>query len=213
MRIPLEKRIRKRRQLEMARLQDVLADFAASLGEPAVFHGGTAIWRVYSGKRFSEDLDFCLEWRDSSAMRARLERFLKPHGITVAKFKDTGNTLFIDAERGGVHVRLEFSNQRRGGYVVGAFERVDGSFASLYTLPPEELFKEKVAAYSSRRMVRDIYDIVFLYPLCDRRAISADVAKLKRSLAPPVDEETLKALVVEGLAPSYDAMKKTIGRW
>ena len=60
-RLILEDRIKKRKQLEMAKIQDVLVDFIVSLPIPAVLHGGTAIWRVYGGRRFSEDIDLYMK--------------------------------------------------------------------------------------------------------------------------------------------------------
>ena len=211
-RIPLEKRMKRRKQLEMARTQDVLVDFVVALPRPAVFHGGTAIWRVYGGRRFSEDLDLYFTWRESRWIKEKLGEFLEPYGIELRKFRDTGNTLFIEVSKKGTNVKLELSNQKKEG-ILGNYERVDGTYVSVFTLTPEELFSEKVSAYLSRRLVRDLYDIAFLYPLCEKSKIIQDIQKLQTNLRPPKDEEVLKTLVIDGIAPTFEQMKKTIMRW
>ena len=211
-RIPLEKRIRKRKQLEMARMQDVLVDFVVSLPRPAVFHGGTAIWRVYSGRRFSEDLDFYFTWRDSGWIRKKLKDFLEPYGMELRKFRDTGNTLFINVIRDGNSVKLEFSNQRKDG-ILGSYERVDGTFVSVFVLSPEKMFSEKVSAYLSRFLVRDLYDLIFLYPLCNKQRIAKEIRRLKIHLDRPKDEKILKTLIIDGVSPTFEQMRNTIMRW
>ena len=51
----------------------------------AILHGGTAIWRIYSGKRFSEDLDLYLtkEVKDKNKIKPYLKQLIdnykKPH--------------------------------------------------------------------------------------------------------------------------------------
>ena len=57
MRIPLANQLKKRQQVETAFLQDEIIRLVYLTTEEMVLHGGTAIWRCYSGKRFSEDLD------------------------------------------------------------------------------------------------------------------------------------------------------------
>ncbi len=212
MKLPLEKRIKRRRQLEMARMQDVLVDFVVSLPEPAVFHGGTAIWRIYGGRRFSEDLDFYYVWENAAQIKESLESFIKPFDMELKKFKSTGSTIFSDITRNRVHVKLEFSNQKKEG-IIGNYERVDGTFVSVYVLPPEEIFKEKVNAFLSRWLVRDLYDLITLYPLCDKRSIRDSVIKLKDSIRKPRDMEILRTIVIDGVVPSYEQMRRTVMRW
>ncbi|MHA1817176.1 MAG: nucleotidyl transferase AbiEii/AbiGii toxin family protein [Candidatus Heimdallarchaeaceae archaeon] len=211
-RLILEDRIKKRKQLEMAKIQDVLVDFIVSLPIPAVLHGGTAIWRVYGGRRFSEDIDLYMKWDESNWLKEKLIKYMAPFNLEITKFKDTGNTLFITMKGEHANVRLEFSNQDKEG-IIGNYERVDGSFVSIYVRSPEDLFSEKVNAYLSRRLVRDIYDIIFLYPLCNKEQITEIVSYLKKNLKPPKDEELLKALIIDGIVPNYKQMKETIMRW
>ena len=54
MKIPLANQLKKRQQVETALLQDEIIGIIYLITEDMVLHGGTAIWRCYSGKRFSE---------------------------------------------------------------------------------------------------------------------------------------------------------------
>lgn len=79
MQIPLEKRLRKRAQLEVALLQDEVIDLLYNIDSRLVLHGGTAIWRCYGGSRFSEDLD--LYSRDVQKLQAALPSMAASRGI------------------------------------------------------------------------------------------------------------------------------------
>ncbi|MCX6799469.1 MAG: nucleotidyl transferase AbiEii/AbiGii toxin family protein, partial [Candidatus Diapherotrites archaeon] len=163
--IPLEKRLRKRQQVEVGQLQDELVDVVYELDNSAVLHGGTAIWRCYSGNRFSEDLDFY-----APVQKGFQERFLQKtrlRGLRVLKFKKTQNLVFtkISNENAEVRVELNFSSRKKGA--VRAYERVNGTIADVLALTPEELVLEKINAYKSRRFVRDIYDVFHLSRLVE----------------------------------------------
>ena len=58
--IPLNLRLKKKTEKEIAYAQDVILGEIYKFFPNAVLHGGTAIWRCYNGRRFSEDLDFYL---------------------------------------------------------------------------------------------------------------------------------------------------------
>ncbi|MHB1812966.1 MAG: nucleotidyl transferase AbiEii/AbiGii toxin family protein [Thermoplasmataceae archaeon] len=58
MKIPIANQLKKRQQVEIASLQDELISLMYAVSDDLILHGGTAIWRCFSGKRFSEDLDF-----------------------------------------------------------------------------------------------------------------------------------------------------------
>lgn len=58
MEIPLEKRLKKRLHVDVGRLQDEAMEVLYSVDNTLVLHGGTAIWRCFSGNRFSEDWTF-----------------------------------------------------------------------------------------------------------------------------------------------------------
>ena len=60
MNIPLQAKLKRESHRKIAYAQDLIVMEVYAIIERAVMHGGTAIWRCYSGKRFSEDLNFYL---------------------------------------------------------------------------------------------------------------------------------------------------------
>ena len=58
MKLPLANQLKNRQQVETAFLQDEIIRLVYLITDDMVLHGGTAIWRCYSGKRFSVDLNF-----------------------------------------------------------------------------------------------------------------------------------------------------------
>ncbi len=210
MNLPLENRLKKRAHVQVALLQDELADLVYSIEEKAVLHGGTAIWRCYSGNRFSEDLDFYAPRQNSLD---DLPPKAKERGIEVLKFKKTNSLLYSKFSNGEVTVRLEanFASKLRG--VVAPFEKVDGSAMQVLTLTPEQLILEKVAAYKSRRLIRDLYDIFHLSGLVkEEQKVAKEVAQLLENLPEPVDEENLRAIVYAGAIPSFSQLEQALKR-
>jgi len=55
--IPLGLKIKKVKHRKIAEIQDIIVEKLYKYFENAVLHGETAIWRCYSGNRFSEDID------------------------------------------------------------------------------------------------------------------------------------------------------------
>ena len=201
MRVPLEKRLRKRAQVDIGHLQDEVVDILYTISEDMVLHGGTAVWRCYKGNRFSEDLDFYGELPLHSFRREVVER-----GLKLRKAKETENLIFSKISDGRAEVRVEVNKNKSKG-IVCAYEKMDGTFIDIYTLPPDALIMEKIEAYTSRKFIRDLYDIYHLvrnYEISQetREALRAFVA----SIEPPADEGVLKALIYSGLPPSFKAM-------
>ncbi|MDI6643012.1 MAG: hypothetical protein QMD95_03060, partial [Candidatus Hodarchaeaceae archaeon] len=56
-RVPLHRRMRRERHRRIARAQDTVVETLYRVFPKGVLHGGIAIWRCYSGNRFSEDVD------------------------------------------------------------------------------------------------------------------------------------------------------------
>ncbi len=52
MKVPLEKRLRKRLHVEIGLLQDELMELLYSISDSLVLHDGTAVWRCYGGIDF-----------------------------------------------------------------------------------------------------------------------------------------------------------------
>lgn len=211
LKIPIAKQLKKRQQIEIATLQDEIVDIAYSTDENLVFHGGTAIWRCYSGKRFSEDLDFY-----STSFSSRIDEFIdkiKANGLSISKAKDTGNVIFLAVTNNRAIVKFEVSHDRKVQGTSVTYELVDGSSVEILSLTREELISEKILAYSDRRFIRDLYDIFHL----TKDPVESDELKKQllafcQNLPNPVDESILKSIVYSGLPPSFDRMRSEIIR-
>lgn len=208
--IPLEKRLRKRMHVEIALLQDETAEILYGIENNLVLHGGTAIWRCYGGNRFSEDLDFYC--KDVGKIEEQLKTKLEERGLTVPKFKKTGNLIFCKVSNGGAEICIEINHSaKKTGAIVRPYEKTDGSFMDVLTLPPEDLVLEKIGAYSGRRFIRDIYDIHHLSNyLTDEIKVRPKIVEFLDSLKPPVDEENLKAIVYSGKIPSFEQIVEAL---
>src|SRR3989344_7834427 len=151
--IPLANKLKKRLHLETALLQDELVNLVYDISHP-VLHGGTAVWRCYQGNRFSEDLDFYLS--DIISFKEKFTEKIKERNLTIAKYKQTDNLIFAKISNGTVEVRFEANFARKTNGVVKPYEKTNGGFTDILTLSPDDLIIEKINAYNSRELIRDI---------------------------------------------------------
>jgi len=176
-----------------------------AIADKPVLHGGTAIWRCYGGNRFSEDLDFY--FLAAEDFERRLHEATAARGLKIIKYKKTQNTVFAKITNGSVEVRLEVGLRRPKDYSIRPYEKADGSMLDIYTLSPEALEIEKISAYESRMLVRDIYDIYHLRNMIED---DANVRKKMKSflagIQKPSDERTLRTIVYAGLIPTFQQM-------
>lgn len=197
--IPLILRLKKERFKGIARAQDIIIDELYKIFEKAVIHGGTAIWRCYSGNRFSEDIDIYVI-KDLKKINLLFEN-LKKQGFFIEKKKIGENSMYSNLKLNNVFVKLEALFKKSKGELK-EYERIDGNSKTIYTLAPEEMVKEKINTYLKRRKARDIYDVFFLlrYVKVDEE-IKKQLNKLIKNFEKPIDEEELKILIFEGLTP------------
>jgi predicted nucleotidyltransferase component of viral defense system len=210
-RIPLSQRLKRRQHVEIAGLQDIVVEMLYRVFPESVLHGGTAIWRCYSGSRFSEDIDVYLE-RDTERIEELFSQ-LRAAGFSITKKRIMENSLYSKLAFNGTEIRLEAVFAKVKG-VVKEYETYEGMLLNIYTLLPEELISEKVSAYRKRRKVRDLYDIFFL--LRHVKDANRVIPKLKEFLAgfeKPLDEDELKILILVGVSPRTEEMLEYIGRW
>ena len=90
-------------QLEKAKLEDVITELLYRKYDSIVFHGGTSIWRCYSGNRFSMDLDFYLKAvtnKERMLHYAELVDFLKDSGFRIKEkgYDNSTETMHILVE-------------------------------------------------------------------------------------------------------------------
>jgi len=211
MRIPLFNRLKKKLHVDIALLQDEVVDLVYLISPKAVLHGGTAVWRCYAGNRFSEDLDFYLAI--NSGFEARFRKAIESRGLSLLKFKRTKNTIFSKLSNNAVQIRFEASFRKPKSIEIRPFERADGTFMNVFSLPLEELLFEKAVAYSNRRLARDIYDVYMLSSLAllDKK-LSKKALSIIEKAGRPSDEKNLKAIVFSGAVPSFEQMLLALRR-
>lgn len=205
MRIPLENRLRKRLHVEIGRLQDEVIDIVYSLEEKAVLHGGTALWRCFSGNRFSEDLDFYLN--ADKKFEREFKQKLESRGLQLLKYKKTTNAVYSKISNGTVEVRFEADLRKPKDFEVREYERIDGTFSNVFTLSPEKLLEEKLEAFKNRKLIRDLYDVFMLSSLeFENKKINSKVKEFLKKIPEPVDEKNLKTIIFSGAVPSFGQM-------
>ncbi|EQB70749.1 MAG: hypothetical protein AMDU1_APLC00048G0003 [Thermoplasmatales archaeon A-plasma] len=211
MKLPIAKQLKKQSQVQIAFLQDEIIDILYSLTDDLVFHGGTAIWRCYEGKRFSEDLDFYS--RSFPEILTEFQESVKSHGLTVLKIKDTGNVIFSSIKNNNAIVKVEVNHVSN---VLGnqmAYELSDGSHVEVLSLTADQFINEKILAYTDRRYIRDIYDIYHISTSYKLQASTRlNLMKFLSNLPPPIDEPVLRTLVYTGLTPTFENMIKEMKR-
>ena len=211
MKIPLSKQLKKRVHLELAMLQDEVMDIIYSLcrNDPPVLHGGTAIWRCYDGKRFSEDLDFYGSLEKD--FKEKLRNAVNARGFVLEKYKQTNNTVFAKISNGATVVKLEIALRKAPEKTVKHYEKTDGSVIDIYTLSAETLIIEKINAYNGRRYIRDIYDVYYLSSFTekiDRKIMQRFIDNIEM----PIDEKNLRTLIYSGVAPSFEQIVSALKR-
>lgn len=206
--IPLQAKLKRETHRKTAYAQDIIVRAVYARIGTAVLHGGTAIWRCYQGKRFSEDLDFYFP----SGRKAIDEIFndLKQAGFEIRKKKISERSVYSELELNRTVVRLEATFQNKKG-IICDFELSDGNYIPIYSLSEEEFLREKALTYLKRRKVRDLWDVFFLVGRIGKTD-SEEVGQLIAHFEPPTDEKDLKTILLEGIIPSASQMLEYIKR-
>ncbi len=175
----------------------------------AVLHGGTAIWRGYSGKRFSEDLDFYLP-RDRQKIELIFDN-LKKLGFEIKKKKISENSLYSELEFDRTSVRFEALFKNVKG-IIGDYETSSGNYISIYSLTYEQFLIEKTKTYLKRFKIRDLWDVFFLLKYAKDITNLKEKILLIKNYKKPLDEKDLKIILLEGIIPSSEEMINYIKR-
>jgi len=207
--IPMQARLRREIHRKIAYAQDLIVKEVYSVMNNAVLHGGTAIWRCYNGRRFSEDLDFYLP-KDIQKINLIFEN-LNKNGFDIKKKKISENSVYSELEFERTSVRLEATFQKIPG-VICDYEMSDGNIISVYSLTPEDFIIEKARTYLKRFKIRDLWDVFFLLKLAENVKKLKEIEKLINNYKKPIDEEDLKIILLEGIVPSSNEMIEYIKR-
>jgi len=208
-RIPLQIKLKREIHRRIAYAQDLIVKEVYAVFNKAVLHGGTAIWRCYNGKRFSEDLDFYLP-NDKRKIDVLFEN-LKKAGFEIKKKKISENSIYSELELDRISVRLEATFQK-ASRVICDYEMSDGNIISVYSLTPESFLIERSSTYLRRFKVRDLWDVFFLLKMIDNPEVIKEIGSLIKNYKKPADEEYLKVILLEGIIPSADEMINYISR-
>src|SRR3989338_8323712 len=157
--IPLQTKLKREIHRKIAYAQDLIVKEVYTIFNKAVLHGGTAIWRCYNGKRFSEDLDFYFP-NDKKKVEILFEN-LKKVGFEIKKRKISETSIYSELEFERISVRLEAIFHKISG-VICDYEMSDGNIISIYSLTPKSFLVEKSNTYLKRFKVRDLWDVFFL---------------------------------------------------
>ena len=209
MKLPIMKALKNREYQSIASFQDVVVGILYKAENRVVLHGGTVIWRCFSGNRFSSDIDAYMDiGSDFTRIKDGIIASATDYGVQVGKIKNTGNLIFMGLSSGGTYLKVEINHKKKSiAAVPTRFERADGTFTDVLTLSPERLMLEKISAYSDRRFIRDIYDLYILSDyVTEKRAIKKDVSDFLKELEAPVNEEDLRTLIYQGPVPSFRSM-------
>ena len=210
MELPIIYKLKRKAQKDLAELQDEVMEVVYEVFENAVMHGGTAIWRCYSGKRFSEDIDLYVKY--TGDFKEQLEKSLKKRGLNLIKFRQTANTVFSEISNDITSMKLEITNERKRG-ILAIYEKANGDTLDVLALEPQDLLLEKLTAYLDRRKVRDIYDVYFLSRLVTDLKVKREAGRLLKKIERPTDEDDLKAIIYEGKVPTFNEMLESINLW
>lgn len=211
MKLPLEKRLRKESHRQIGRLQDELMEIAYNVSPLFVLHGGTELWRCFGGGRFSEDIDLYLP-EASADLDERLKEAITARGLAISKFKRTENLIYAKVSNPEAEVRLEINLAGRPFSAPLPYEKMDGSSMIVMALPLEKLILEKAAAYRSRKLIRDIYDVYFLSEKLEDGKTGEELRGFAKTCPSPVDEENLQTIVYSGAVPTFEQMHLALRR-
>lgn len=209
--IPLNLKLKKRKEKEIAFAQDVIIGELYKFFPDAIIHGGTAIWRCYNGNRFSDDVDAYI-----AKDKGKIEEFFKAlegKGLIIKKKRIKENSVYSESMLGDTSVRFEATFQNKRPFL-RKYETSESLFINVYTLSPEDLVIEKVETYLKRTKIRDLYDIYFLLSYTEnRKMIEPYIMKLIKNFKKPVDEENLANIIIIGAVPKADELLTGIKRW
>lgn len=204
----IETELTKGEQLQKARLQDQIAGALALEGRSAVLHGGTGIWRCYSGRRFSDDIDVYI-WKENKVV-GMLNR-LRLSGLQTFRGK-VRRYNYYTVSNGATEVSIQVNEHKVNG-IVKDYETVDGSYITLYILNPLSLFREKIETYADRREERDIYDIKLLTRYVDKSSVRRELANFLKGIREPSDRGSLKGIVYGEAPPNFEEIRDYLERW
>lgn len=202
-------------------LQDLLLYLLYRKEPRFVFKGGTALWKVMKGDRFSEDIDLCID-RLPDKLDDYLQNELRLYGFgcRVLKKKQTQNVMFLKlgltspAHPREITLSIEILISKKCADTTDTVTM----YSPYPDVPPvemlvpsrEEIASDKISAIFHRNKPRDIHDLYLLLKQgtgIDKKRVEQKVPgftyqKLKEKLLEKrTSWETLEPLVSTKLPP------------
>ncbi len=206
---PIESALKSPAQLEVARLQDLIIQLVTD-NTSAVLHGGTAIWRCYDGKRFSEDIDLYV--RKETDLKKLVNRIAQS-GLHITFNRERRGTSYYDVSDGLTDLSLQAKINKSKG-ILASYGKTNGVKIEVYSLSPEILMLEKIDAYSDRGFIRDVYDMMILAKqVTGKEQLIKPLRAFLSGIQNPKDENILKNLVYSGPIPSFADIISYLKRW
>lgn len=213
--VPISHRLRNKTQLSIAELQDKFVEAVYQSDSNIILHGGTAIWRCYSGNRFSYDVDaYIRNVREFNAIRHGLTFSLSRLGCKIDSISIIERSIFAVVSDQIARLSVDISYRANGIRPLALqYERIDRSYTQVLTLTPEDFVLEKVVAYESRGYIRDLFDIYQLlnYLPVGSRA-DKRLGRFAMHIKKPYSSEKLSDLVYSGVAPTFREIVEAIKR-
>ena len=184
-------------------LQDLTLHLLYKKYPQILFRGGTCIWKVMKGDRFSEDLDLCLD-TIPSALDTYLSKELKLFGFTctILKKKQTANMLFLHCSiTSPAHPReITLSVEILASKQCTKNINMLTLYSPYPDIPPievcvpsyEDIISDKISAIFQRDKARDVHDLFLLL----KQGGTIDSALVSRKIS-GFTPEKLKEKIIE----------------
>src|SRR3989344_2851123 len=176
-------------------LQDLmLFSLYSNVGKELVFKGGTALYKIYKLNRFSEDLDFTLDYKiDIKKISSRIISDLILLNIKgkikeIKEFSDEINVRFLlngplykGSKEAQCFIPLNISKREhtvlepKKESVISLYKEIPNF--EVFVMPEEEILAEKIRAIFQRQKPRDIYDLWFLLMKKNTHPVEAIINK------------------------------------
>ncbi len=154
-------------------LQDVILHLLYRKMPKLVFGGGTCIWKVLKGGRFSEDVDIFASIPKDLTEYLKKELALLGVTCTILKEKKTANMLFLKLGLSfpshlreiAVSIEILSSIPKNTEEVTLYSPYPDVPPIDMIILSPKEMLANKISTIYSRNMPRDVHDVYLLLKL------------------------------------------------
>lgn len=207
-------------------------------GKSLLFKGGTALYKLYSLNRFSEDLDFTLNGKiDTEKMIRHVMKKLEMAGISgrvkeASMYRSQQNIclelrgpLFDGNPQNAVIITINISMKEKPLYAAQEehlYPRYrDIPAFRVSVMPLQEILAEKVRALFTRNKPRDVYDLWFLL----KKGVHASLRDVKKKLKlygeSYSEEKSIKKIdekrkaweidlapLIKGALPPFEAVRK-----